>query len=133
MPKTPHGSLILGDQFNRQHTWFSEQFDNITYAFFECYDESPMHPTTFKKSWEFSRVCVPLQQITGSRAQGALRQPRSDPTILGENLQKLCKQLNTKCIEIQQPDEYRVQEHLLSLRKIGLQIEVCKASISLQM
>ena len=41
--------LILGDQLNRQHTWFSEQFDNITYAFFECYDEATYAPHHIQK------------------------------------------------------------------------------------
>ena len=54
--------LILGDQLNRQHTWFSEQFDNITYAFFECYDEATYAPHHIQKVLGIFAVCVPLQQ-----------------------------------------------------------------------
>ena len=41
--------LILGDQLNRHHTWFSEQSDDITYAFFECYDEATYAPHHIQK------------------------------------------------------------------------------------
>ena len=117
--------LILGDQLNRHHTWFSEESDDITYAFFECYDEATYAPHHIQKVvgiFAGMRAFATALQAQGHKVHyGSLGQTLPS---LGENLQKLCKQLNTKCIEIQQPDEYRVQEHLLSLRKVGLQIEV---------
>ncbi len=120
--------LILGDQLNRYHTWFSEQSDDITYAFFECYDEATYAPHHIQKVvgiFAGMRAFASALQAQGHKVHyGSIGQTLPS---LGENLNKLCTELNTQRIEIQQPDEYRVQEHLLGLRENGLQIEVCSS------
>ena len=90
--------LILGDQLNRHHSWFSEQLDDITYAFFECYDEATYATHHIQKVvgiFAGMRAFATALQAQGHKVHyGSLGQTLPS---LGENLQKLCKQLNTEC------------------------------------
>ena len=41
--------LLLGDQLNRQHSWFQTIDSHITYVFIECYDEATYAPHHIQK------------------------------------------------------------------------------------
>ena len=128
MPATKKHStirLILGDQLNPLHPWFDEQRDNVLYTLMEIRPENEY-------------VTHHIQKITGifaamRRFAGHLESEGhhvhyfriTDPENLhqfGGNLEMLAKKHHAERIEIQEPDEYRLDEVLKrALEQTGLE------------
>ena len=52
--------LILGDQLNEAHSWFSEKDDQTLYVIAELHEEATYVGIMFRKSVPFSWPCRPL-------------------------------------------------------------------------
>lgn len=109
--------LILGDQLNSKHSWFSTVDDSVTYVLMEVRSETDYVVHHIQKVVGFfkamrtfaaelqsnhSVIYVTLDDVTNRQS-------------FSENIQHLIEQHNFTHFEYQLPDEYRLDQQLIQL------------------
>jgi deoxyribodipyrimidine photolyase-related protein len=116
--------LILGDQLNAQHSWFSTVDNHITYVMIESREEGSYAPHHIQKVtgiFSAMRQFAQSLQSSGHHFYYHSILDGSEPnlrTILAELAQKK----GIKHIELQEPDEWRLREDLEKLQDEGFEI-----------
>jgi len=113
--------LILGDQLNPKHTWYSNVDPSITYAFFECMDEASYAPHHIQK---VAGIFAAMRQFAANLSDKGhnvhYKKITASRPSLAENLIALTENLNITVVQCQEPDEWRVKEHLNELSNQGV-------------
>jgi deoxyribodipyrimidine photolyase-related protein len=107
--------LVLGDQCNTQHSWFTDVCPEVTYVFMEVLSETSYVVHHIQKVvamfTAMRRMANELQKAGHTVRYLRLDDVRNQQSFTG-NLTILATELNATCIEYQEPDEYRVDIQL---------------------
>ncbi|MFN4299785.1 MAG: cryptochrome/photolyase family protein [Thermaurantimonas sp.] len=120
--------LILGDQLNPKHNWFSEVNPGVLYTLMEVRSETDYVAHHIQKiaaiflaMRHFSKE---LRQMGHAVEYFTLDDPRNRQSFAG-NLKVLCEKYPIERIEYQEPDEYRVDKMLAALKEeLGLPVQM---------
>lgn len=107
--------LILGDQLNIKHSWFSEVDENVTYVMMEMRQETDYVTHHIQKIVAFFLAMRNFAEELVARGHQVVYLKLDDEQnlqSLTKNLQVLLKTSGSHSFEYMQPDEYRVSEQL---------------------
>ena len=118
--------LILGDQLNPSHSWFSKVDPNIVYTLMEMRQETDYvvhHAQKVIAIFAGMRDLAAHLKAQGHRVHYLAIDDSENTQSLTLNLEKLLEQHTCSRFEYQQPDEWRLDAQLETFGK-GLKIEV---------
>ena len=107
--------LILGDQLNHKHTWYSSTDDNIIYFMAEMRQETDYTRHHIQKVVAFFLSMRNFKEWLEDRGHKVVYYTLDDKNNeqdLTKNLKKLIEEHNANKFEYQLPDEYRLDEQL---------------------
>ncbi|SDH30271.1 cryptochrome/photolyase family protein [Winogradskyella thalassocola] len=107
--------LILGDQLNSNHSWFSEAKENVIYCLFEMRQETDYVTHHIQKVIGFFAAMRSFAEELQSNGHNVIYfkiNDKSNTQSLVGNLSKIIKDHNTEAFEYQLPDEYRLDQQL---------------------
>ncbi|MFQ3577114.1 MAG: cryptochrome/photolyase family protein, partial [Cytophagales bacterium] len=107
--------LILGDQLNIQHSWFSKNNPESVYVMMEVKEETTYVKHHIQKIVAFFLAMRQFAQELVKRGHEVIYYKFDDPENFGsfeENLTQIINNKNIFMFEYQQPDEYRVQKNI---------------------
>ena len=116
--------LILGDQLNEKHLWFTELNDDVCYVMFEMRQETDYVKHHIQKVVAFFAAMRSFARRLEEDGHQVLYYTIDDPKNtqdLQKNIEKVISLLGAKKFAYQQPDEYRLDEQL---EAIATQLEV---------
>ncbi len=120
--------LILGDQLNVRHSWFSEKSENTLYVIAEIAEEASYVTHHIQKLCAFFLAMQQMAETLNADGHKVLHltldDTRDTPDIAAL-LKALADQYEVTRIEYQRPDEYRLVETLRSLDLNGVDIIEC--------
>ena len=116
--------LILGDQLNAQHSWFSTVDNHITYVMIESREEGSYAPHHIQKvTGIFSAMRQFAQSLRSLGHQFHYHSILDGPEPnLRTVLTEFARKKGIKHIELQEPDEWRLREDLEKLQDEGFEI-----------
>lgn len=116
--------LILGDQLNPDHSWFTKVDKNICYVMYEMRQETDYVRHHIQKVVAFFGAMRQFAKHLESKGHMVLYFTIDDPENehqLDKNLEKTIKMLNARSFSYLYPDEYRLDEQLKTFcKKISL-------------
>lgn len=118
--------LVLGDQLNEKHSWFHAIDPNVIYLFQEIRSETDYVVHHIQKVVAIFLGMRTLAEKLKKNGHQIHYLRISDPEnqhSFFTNVQKILDRYSITHIEYQEPDEYRVDEHLSSLNILGLGIQ----------
>ncbi len=118
--------LVLGDQLNEKHSWFHAIDPNVIYLFQEIRSETDYVVHHIQKVVAIFLGMRTLAEKLKKNGHQIHYLRISDPEnqhSFFTNVQKILDRYSITHIEYQEPDEYRVDEHLSSLNILGLVIQ----------
>ena len=107
--------LILGDQLNKNHTWFTELNNEVCYVMFEMRQETDYVKHHIQKVVAFFAAMRNFARQLEEDAHNVLYYTIDDPNNthdLQNNIEKVIKLFGAKSFAYQLPDEYRLDEQL---------------------
>ena len=107
--------LILGDQLNRQHSWFRQKNDKVLYVLMEVRQETDYVNHHIQKVIGFFLAMRNFAQWLESQGHHVLYLTLDHPDnqqCLDKNLSRIIKENHIDLFEYQLPDEYRLDEQL---------------------
>ena len=107
--------LILGDQLNHKHTWYSSTDDNVIYFMAEMRQETDYTRHHIQKVVAFFLSMRNFKEWLEDRGHKVVYYTLDDKNNeqdLTKNLKKLIEEHNANKFEYQLPDEYRLDEQL---------------------
>ncbi|MEN0006366.1 MAG: cryptochrome/photolyase family protein [Bacteroidota bacterium] len=110
--------LVLGDQLNEQHSWFSKVDDETLYVLMECLSETGYVRHHIQKVVGFfgaMRHFAKALQKGGHEVHYIYLNDEANKQSIAANLTYLAEQFKVERLEYQQPDEYRLDEALAQL------------------
>ena len=121
--------LILGDQLNAQHSWFSTVNNEHTFVMIESREEGSYAPHHIQK---VVGIFSAMRQFAHSlKSQGhQLHYHKildSTQANLRTVLASIAQQYGAERIELQEPDEWRLREDLEQLKDEGFKITWCSS------
>ncbi len=121
--------LLLGDQLNRQHSWFNEVNDDMTYCLFEMRQETDYATHHIQKVVGFftamRRFAEELRE-QGHRIEYFTLDHPDNTQSLTDNLNFLIKKLDAQRFEYQLPDEWRLDVQLKDFcEKTPIETQAC--------
>jgi deoxyribodipyrimidine photolyase-related protein len=122
--------LILGDQLNANHSWFSSVEEDTAYCLFETWSEATYARHHVQKIVGFflaMRAFGDHLEANGHRViYRTLEETRElQLSSIAENLLDVAEEVGAKVIEYQLPDEYRLDELLKDMKEaFGGTVEV---------
>jgi len=121
--------LILGDQLNAQHSWFSTVNNEHTFVMIESREEGSYAPHHIQK---VVGIFSAMRQFAHSlKSQGhQLHYHKildSTEANLRTVLASIAQQYGAERIELQEPDEWRLREDLEQLKDEGFKITWCSS------
>ena len=111
--------LILGDQLNINHSWYSQQDDSILYLIAELHQESNYVRHHIQKLCGFFAAMSEFANQLTNQGHHVLHLNLDDTaefSDLNELIKKLCDQYKIETFEYQHPEEYRLSQQLKSLQ-----------------
>ncbi len=114
--------LILGDQLNEQHTWFSTTDNTRLYVIAELKQEATYVKHHIQKLCTFFSAMEIFATTMMAKGHHVLHMNLDATTqydSLGELLVSLFEQYDIKKFEFQRPDEYRLRQQLFKLKKLS--------------
>jgi deoxyribodipyrimidine photolyase-related protein len=129
-PKIKTLRLILGDQLNLAHSWFSEPKERSEYVIMEVRAESQYVRHHIQKIVAFFSAMRSFSEQLLARGFHVRYIPLDDPNnqhSLEENVIKLLNTGSYAAFEYQEPDEYRVK---VNLSKIASRVKVPVSVVS---
>ena len=109
--------LILGDQLNYQHSWYSQTSPNTLYVLMELRQETDYVVHHIQKIIGFFAAMYNFAAYLQKRGHRVVHLRINDPNntqSLTQNLDRLIEQNGIECFEYQLPDEYRLDQQLIS-------------------
>ena len=107
--------LILGDQLNRQHSWFDQVNTGVIYVIAELHQEVTYVRHHVQKLCAFFAAMQAFADEIDASGHNTVHLTLDD-TIKHENLagliKSVCRQYGVSRFEYQSPDEYRLREQL---------------------
>lgn len=110
--------LILGDQLNQQHSWFSDASKEVLYVQMECLSETNYVRHHIQKVVGFflsMRNFRDWLQSNGHEVLYLTLDDERNKQSISENLDWVIDQYGIQQFEYQLPDEYRLDEELIGL------------------
>lgn len=110
--------MILGDQLNRDHSWFQKQDPDCLYILMEMHQETNYVKHHIQKIIAFFLAMESMSKWLTESKHDVLYLQLDDSKntgSLGKNLQWIIEEYGISQVEYQQPDEYRLDEQLKSL------------------
>ena len=107
--------LILGDQLNRQHSWFEKKQDDVLYVLMELRQETDYVRHHLQKVLAFFAAMREFAAELESQGHHVLYLQLDDPEnsgTLDDNLARLIQKYNIRRFEYMMPDEYRLDQQL---------------------
>jgi len=107
--------LILGDQLNQMHSWFSENQDNVIYVMMEMRQETDYVTHHIQKVAAFFMAMRSFCEAMESKGHQFIYLKINDEEneqSIAENINKLMEKHEIKHFEYLQPDEYRLDQQL---------------------
>ena len=107
--------LILGDQLNPDHSWFSQANPNVCFVMYEMRQETDYVPHHIQKVVAFFGAMRRFAKYLESKGHTVLYYTLDDPENeqqLDKNLRKTLKLINATSFAYMYPDEYRLDEQL---------------------
>ncbi len=107
--------LILGDQLNHQHSWYSEANDDITYVMMEVRQETDYVPHHIQKVVGFftaMRAFAEEKKYEGHQFIYYHLNDVNNNQSIPDNLDFLIREHGFEKFEYQLPDEYRLDQQL---------------------
>lgn len=107
--------LILGDQLNPQHSWFSSVREDVDYVMMEIRQETDYvlhHAQKILGIFAAMREFARRLQIAGHRVHYVAIDDRNNTHSITENLDALIRSLSVTRLEYQAPDEFRLDQQL---------------------
>lgn len=107
--------LILGDQLNEKHLWFTELNDDVCYVMFEMRQETDYVKHHIQKVVAFFAAMRSFARQLEEDGHHVLYYTIDDPNNaqnLQKNIEKVINLFSAKKFAYQQPDEYRLDEQL---------------------
>ncbi|WP_044404107.1 cryptochrome/photolyase family protein [Lacinutrix sp. Hel_I_90] len=117
--------LILGDQLNSKHSWYKGNQENVVYCLFEMRQETDYVKHHIQKVIGFfaaMRDFAKQLEANNCKVIYFKLNDKSNTQSLTKNLQFLIKEHAIATFQYQMPDEYRLDEQLITFCK-GLTIE----------
>ena len=117
MPTKKTLRLILGDQLNSQHPWFNTVDNSITYVLMEIRSETDYATHHIQKIVGFFAAMQNFSQALQEKNHKVIYISLNDKInkqSFDENISQLINEYKFNCFEYQLPDEYRLNEHLMS-------------------
>lgn len=111
--------LILGDQLNENHSWFSKVDDKVLYVMMEIRPESLYAAHHIQKIIAFftaMRAFVQKLRNKGHQVQYIKISDEDNLHSFEENLNKIISEYQISHFEFQEPDEYRLDQILSKLQ-----------------
>jgi deoxyribodipyrimidine photolyase-related protein len=109
--------LVLGDQLNLQHSWFSSTDSNITYVLMEMRQETDYVRHHIQKVIGFFTAMRTFAKTLSHKGHNVeyltLNNPENTQSLT-HNLKRFIAEHAIQRFEYQQPDEYRLDEQLRS-------------------
>lgn len=112
--------LILGDQLNNKHSWFNGDQSNYVYCFFEMRQETDYVKHHLQKVIGFFAAMREFSkelQANGCDVVYYNLNTKENTQNLSDNLNQLVKALDIENFEYQEPDEYRLDQQLVTFCK----------------
>lgn len=120
--------LLLGDQLNSNHSWFTTVDDSVTYVMMEVRTETDYVVHHIQKVVGFFAAMRDFAEILQSHGHQIIYLKINDPNNLQSfeaNLEKMLKNADYTKFEYQLPDEYRVDEALRNFAsKLSIPVKV---------
>ncbi len=116
MPKTLR--LILGDQLNQQHSWFSKSDKNITYLMMEMRQETDYVVHHIQKITAFfaaMRAFKGFLEEKGFQVIYYRINDKNNQQDLEKNIREIIKKNEIEHFEYLLPDEYRLDEQIIDI------------------
>jgi deoxyribodipyrimidine photolyase-related protein len=107
--------LILGDQLNRQHSWFNHVNDDHIYVMFEMRQETDYVSQHIQKVIGFFSAMRHFEKTLESKGHHVIYYRINDKRNtqqLKENLEQLIEEYQIEVFEYLLPDEYRLDKQL---------------------
>ena len=107
--------LILGDQLNHEHSWFTEKDDSAFYVLMEMRQETDYVAHHVQKVIAFFTAMRAFAKHLREQGHQVIYLKLDDPNntqSLTKNLDWLIQQHGIEAFEYQEPDEYRLDEQL---------------------
>jgi deoxyribodipyrimidine photolyase-related protein len=117
--------LILGDQLNQQHSWFSEKDESVLYVIAELHQETNYVKHHVQKICAFFAAMAAFAEELQDASHHVLHLTLDDTEgyrSLDDMIVALAEQYNVRCFEYQQPDEYRLDQQLSALTISNTQV-----------
>src|SRR6056300_154314 len=111
--------LILGDQLNPDHSWYSNLDPNIVYVMIESWDEATYVQHHIQKIVGiFSAMRRFANHLESEGHQIIYRDIlKTGKSSIKDELISICVQIEVTNIEFQQPDEVRLHQNLKSIQE----------------
>lgn len=123
--------LILGDQLNSKHSWFSSEDSDVLYCMFEMRQETDYVKHHIQKVIGFfaaMREFANQLEENGHRIKYLKLNDKSNKQSLTENLGNLIEQHSITNFQYIEPDEYRLDKQLEEFCKtISIKVDVFKS------
>ena len=118
--------LVLGDQLNREHSWYKNIDDGVLYVIAEIHQEATYVTHHIQKLCSFFAAMADFAQSL--KADGHTVQHYSlDETVqyegLGHMIRSLCEHYGVENFDYQAPDEFRLMEQMRNL-DLGPQLQI---------
>ncbi|HBB81375.1 MAG TPA: cryptochrome/photolyase family protein, partial [Cryomorphaceae bacterium] len=109
--------LVLGDQLNPLHSWYTTTSKNITYVFIECKEEASYAPHHIQKVVGIFTSMRDFAQRLRDQGHQVWYHHILDSTAaeLSSILYSACQEIGSSSVVCQEPDEYRVKQYLQKL------------------
>jgi len=110
--------LILGDQLNYQHSWYSDINENTLYLIMELRQETDYVTHHIQKVIGFFAAMTEFSSFLKREGHDILYLQLNDAKNTGDlkqNIKSVVSQNGIECFEYQLPDEYRLDEQLKEL------------------
>lgn len=118
MPTSKTLRLILGDQLNHQHSWFSRTDDSITYLLMEVRQETDYVVHHIQKVIAFFAAMRQFAAELKAQGHRVIYLEINDPAnaqSFEENIGRLLRAQDFTHFEYQLPDEYRLDQELIRI------------------
>lgn len=111
--------LILGDQLNQHHSWFTDSADDVTYCLFETWSEATYARHHVQKVTGFFLAMRQFAERLRGQGHRVLYRTLDDTRELQlesitDNLLHAASEIGADTIAYQLPDEYRLDQELQS-------------------
>lgn len=116
------GRLILGDQLNHNHSWYSKVDDQVVYFMAEMKQEATYVTHHIQKIVAFFCAMRSFSERLKNQGHTVVYYTLDDPQnqeTLTENIKHFLKEYSCESFEYQLPDEYRLDQELVRFRESG--------------